>query len=112
MQKELIFKRNTNNCWYIDLPNWIGPKSALLMVGGAHNILEEFASKIGTDILKLKVSTDKIISPYILKRKSYTLTGGAFYDWHSEGDVWLCPVTLFVFSKYPKTISFVPVCTY
>lgn len=108
MQKELTFVKEDNK-WYIDLPNWVGPKSALLMVGGAHDILEDFGAIIGTKVVKLKVSTDSIISPYILKRRSYTITGGAFYDFTKEGDVWLCPVTLFVFGKYPKLISFVPI---
>lgn len=105
MQKELTFIKEDNK-WYIDLPNWIGPKSALLMVGGASDILEEFSSKLEADILKLKVSTKDIISSYILTRRNYTITGGAYYDFKGEGDVWLCPVTLFVFGKYPKLISF------
>lgn len=107
MQKELTFVKEGNS-WYIDLPNWVGPKSALLMVEGAHDILEGLSRERGTDTLKILVNTDKVISPLTLKRRSYTLTGGAFYDFSGEGDVWLCPVTLFVFKKYPKMISFMP----
>ena len=33
MQKELTFEKEGSS-WYIVLPNWVGPKSALLMVGG------------------------------------------------------------------------------
>lgn len=108
MQKELIFIKEQNN-WYIDLPNWIGPRSALLMVGGASHILNEISEKTNSNTLKLKVSTDKVISPYVLNRKNYTLTGGAYYNYRAEGDVWLCPVTLFVFGKYPKMISYIPI---
>lgn len=104
MQKELTFIKE-NGKWYIYLPKWPGPKSALTMVGGAHDILEEFGLKIKSNILHMVVSTDKIISPFILDRESYTLFGGAFYKFGSK-EVWLCPVTLAVFGKYPKCISF------
>lgn len=107
MQKELTFEKEGSS-WYIVLPNWVGPKSALLMVGGAHKILDEISDQMGKKVVKILVNTTKEISPYTLRRSSYTLTGGAFYDYRGEGDVWLCPVTLFVFSKYPKMISFQP----
>ena len=42
MQKELTFEKEGSS-WYIVLPNWVGPKSALLMVGGAHKILDEIS---------------------------------------------------------------------
>lgn len=108
MQKDLTFIK-TDDSWYIDLPNWVGPKHALLMVGGAHDILEDLSSKLGLTKLHIRVSTDEAISPYVLDRNEYTITGGAYYNFRGENDVWLCPVTLFVFGKYPKMISFL--CT-
>ena len=50
MQKELTFEKEGSS-WYIVLPNWVGPKSALLMVGGAHKILDEISDQMGIHIM-------------------------------------------------------------
>ncbi len=107
MKKQLTFKKEEDNKWYIDLPAWIGPHHALQMVCGADKMLD-LVSK-GQDVVTCDVTTSsKPIEDdgILLSRYEYTLTGGAYYHTNvpSITDVWLCPVTLFVYQKYPKYI--------
>ncbi len=104
MSRKLTFNKE-GNVWYIDLPSWPGPKHALSMVAGADDLLD-YASK-GKDTVTVDVTTssDEIEGEGIrMDRIDASLTGGATYKTNipSVPTAWLCPVTLFVFQKYPK----------
>ncbi len=112
------FYRNERG-WYIDLKWFPFNKEYLAMVAGADTLLDILAG--GEDEVTLQVSTS--VFPYadgvIEKHVSTGLSDGAFYFTrpgytHFKADeiqaeapmIWLCPVTLWVFLKYPKKIYY------
>ncbi len=111
--KYLFYKEEGR--WYIHLKYNIFPHRLLEMVAGADDILESLAQ--GKDKLILKIDTHVI--PYYdgkleLERK-LGIFKGAWYNNRAsfipkEGfkitDIWLCPVTLWVFLKYPERIYY------
>ena len=112
-KKIVSFKKVEGN-WYCDIKRW--PKKLFaqtLMVGNASKLIEEFSE--GNDYVKFETiisddCIDNIGLDYAeLVMKDSTLTGGAYY-WIEPSvmskTLWLCPVTLFVFKKYPKYIYF------
>lgn len=114
MRKYRFYKNELG--WFIGLKWFPFNKAYLAMVMGA-DILLDILSVNGSEV-NLQVSTSPI--PFydgILKRKQVLGTMlGAYYttDDGYEGkygvttvkSVWLCPVTLWVFLRYPKQIYF------
>lgn len=111
MKKNRFYKEDSGK-WYIDLPEWIEkglPKEDLEMVMGADTMLDmlsnnsdevtlRFSDKIGEDNYMHKVELAKF------EEDEY----GATYkviSFHDPIDVWLCPVTKFVFDgNFPDKI--------
>lgn len=101
--------------WFIDIKYFPFNKAYLAMIAGADDLLDLLAE--GKNEITLKISTSPI--PYsdgMLERHvKLGLFQGAFY-FSREGymnrgtsaieSVWLCPVTLWVFLKYPKKIYY------
>jgi hypothetical protein len=95
--------------WYIDLPEWKGPKANLEMVAGADDLLD-FLSR-GVDRVNVTFADEKIDNGFALKH-----IGGGVYevDMATDADIskaptsiWLCDVTRFIFEGvYPDTIYF------
>ena len=95
--------------WYIDLPEWKGPKANLEMVAGADDLLD-FLSR-GVDRVNVTFADEKIEGGFALKH-----TSGGVYDVDMATDrdtsaapksIWLCDVTKFIFNGvYPDTIYF------
>lgn len=119
------FYKNEENRWYIDLPEYIesgvGTIENLEMVCGA-DILLDIVSK-GRDRVKLEITTIKPVNyddfdsynELILISSNNDIYSGATYklveenNYNIKGDfeVWLCPVTLYVFNdEYPTSIWF------
>lgn len=74
------------------------------MVRGVHKVFEKTAK--GKARVTFEVNTKHDLGTNIMIKKKSTLTGGAYYDYNGM-EIWLCPVTLFVFwGKYPKVIYF------
>lgn len=103
-----------NKLWYCDIPHW--PRAFFdnaQMVGGAAGLLNTMA-KDKNEILIEVVFKEKHLSlpanHYNKARKTGSqLWRGAFYDVLSLdflSSIWICPVTLFVFGKYPEYIYF------
>lgn len=103
--------------WFIDLPSFPGPKAALAMVAGADTFLDLLAQ--GESEVILILSTTKIEGYEELHRTlihglniSDRGLGGADYliktykGQEYNHPMWLCPVTMYVFGKYPETIYF------
>ncbi len=107
MSRKLTFKKESDNNWYIDLPAWPGPHHALQMVAGADDLLDYVSEGRKTITVEVTTSNNPIEGDGILmSRYQYSLTGGAHYHTNVSNipHAWLCPVTLFVYQRYPKYI--------
>lgn len=95
--------------WYIDLPEWKGPKANLEMVAGADTLLDYLSR--GVDRVNVTFADEKIDNGFVLKH-----TKGGVYDVEMATDadtsaapksIWLCEVTKFIFEgNYPDMIYF------
>ena len=107
---DLKFNHESDNSWYIDLPHWPFSHANLQMVAGADTLCEIMSEDDQTaNVNVIASSTEQDLPDYVcLERTDYTITGGAHYNVHNceeyNGNIWLCPVTLFVMQKYPKYI--------
>ena len=113
-KKKIVSFKKVDGKWYCDIKRW--PKALFaqtLMVGNASKLIEELSN--GDDYVRFETIASNVWIPninqeYIELMMAYSsLTGGAHYwiqpDITSE-TLWLCPVTLFVYKKYPSYIYF------
>ena len=106
---ELTFVQDPDGRWYIDIP-WDGNRSNLEMVAGSDRLLSHIAK--GDNKVTLQVILDYIDDDngyIILDRFRKSLAGGASYTVSNarfKEPIWICPVTLCVLGRYPKTIYF------
>lgn len=104
--KTLKFNRE-GKLWYIDLPEWTGPQSALLMVAGADKLLDRLCRENNT--VSLLVSEEDPKSPGFEKMSKMIetpLVGGAVYL-TSYWPIWLCEVTRYVYDgKMPDVLYY------
>lgn len=107
--------------WYIDLPEFLeqglGTRANLLMVDGADTFLDELSNngdnvRVQIDTLpydgmqhhleKTRMGLDK---EYLAMKGHAPVEYGAYYQDGASGHVlWLCPVTEYVFGRYPENI--------
>lgn len=103
--------------WYADLPEYIqagGTKEDCEMVCGADEWLEIISQ--GESEVTLRIDSEPFEAAEFLKLESVdtdALFEGAYYRVqsykgidYSHRNMWLCPVTLFVFGKYPDKIYY------
>lgn len=110
-----------NGLWFIDLPEFLeqglGTKANLLMVDGADTYLDGLSNngdnvKVQIDTLpyngmqnhltKIRMGLDK---DYLSMIGHAPVEYGAYYQDNASGHVlWLCPVTEYVFGRYPEDI--------
>jgi hypothetical protein len=95
--------------WYIDLPEWRGPKANLEMVQGADTLLEILAN--GNE--RVNVTFSNFLSPSFQPEIKLTHMQNGDYELTKlnndlmtlPNEIWLCGVTQFVFqSDYPDFI--------
>ena len=117
-----FYKENTGR-WYADLPTYPGEKSELEMVLGADKMLDFYAQEENEITLTLSsiplqglcdiITLENLGLPKTLDQTFYDdneINLGATYKVHSiklidfDFNLWLCPVTLFVFGEYPQNI--------
>ena len=107
---KIRFYRKENR-WYAYLPEYLeqgGTEEECEMVAGADDWLD-FLSKNG-DSVTLEISDKDSLTEKIVLYEEDEF--GATYIAHTykEEDInqilWLCPVTVFVFGYYPKTIYY------
>ena len=102
--------KEQDNRWYIDLPEWTDqglPKEALEMVLGADNFLD-ILSNNGNEVT-VTFSTEPFEgSLYELSKReedengaTYVVTNVLMYPCTTL-EMWLCPVTTFIFNEYPN----------
>lgn len=97
---------NEGGQWYIDLPEWRGPKGDLAMVAGADKLLDRLSE--GRPAITLTLDTEPFDGCDVLTKVVNTpFIGGATYR-HNNKLLWLCKVTSFVFGYMPKKIYFKP----
>lgn len=102
---------NRDGSWYADLPEYIesgGTEADCLMVSGADTWLD-FLSNYGDNIV-LELSAEEPLTHSITKihEDDFGATYMA-YEYNEKPinhQMWLCPVTLFVFGNYPQTIYY------
>ena len=101
----LKFEKDSNNKWYVVLPEWDGPQEDLEMVCGADTMLDILAQE--SFAIKLTISETEFENSTIQLHFNREENEGAWYDLKSEFfnfEVWLCYVTKFVFKSLPKII--------
>ena len=104
------FYKEQDGRWYIDLPEYIeqgGTKEELEMVLGA----DTFLDMISEGEEKINVSFSEQIFDnfaFTLEKKEQDEYGATYYIssfFEQNFDLWLCPVTKFVFGGYyPQTL--------
>jgi len=109
MKKIKFYKKE--NKWYAHLPAYIeqgGTEEECEMVAGADDWLDRL-SNYGDDATLLLSDSDPLSERIVLYESDEF---GATYIAHTykEEDInqilWLCPVTVFVFGKYPDIIYY------
>jgi hypothetical protein len=117
------FIKENDGTWFIDLPQYPGPKEDLQMVLGADLLLDDLASgnlkhrvdgkvELWLELSSMYITDGDVLIkddkmnfvPKELKQYVEEL-GGAFYH-KSQKSIWLCNVTEFVFGKFPSQIWF------
>jgi len=96
--------------WYIDLPEWQGPRANLEMVAGADTMLEVFAQgQERVNVTFTNYETHEISPDLLLMHLgggTYSVTKMNENFSEAPDRIWLCGVTKFVFnSEYPDVLS-------
>jgi hypothetical protein len=115
MTETIKFYKTKENRWYAHLPEYLeegGSIEECEMVAGADIWLDIISDNNNEIILKLS-DTKQLAEKIVLYDTDLSQPNlGATYIAHvyKEKDynviMWLCPVTLFVFDKYPKVIYY------
>ena len=107
------FYKESDNRWYVDLPEWEGPKANLEMVMGADVMLDILAQGEGEVTLNMSKEPEPGLSEMLcFLKETPDLGEGAYYHMESyielefNLDIWLCDVTKFVFGEFPTIIYF------
>lgn len=106
MIRTFNFYKEDDGKWYVDLPEWTGPKEDLEMVLGADVLLDILAN--GYHDVSVKFGDEPFEGAKILTYDHNEEIDG-FYNndaWHGPSTIWLCHVTQFVFGKYPEKIYY------
>jgi hypothetical protein len=106
MTHTIKFYREDNR-WYADLPEFIeqgGSKEACEMVAGADTWLEELGGEKGWIVLTVSDKRKCYFDRYLALQE--VDENGATYKTDTGHELWLCPVTLFVFNQYPQMIYY------
>jgi hypothetical protein len=96
--------------WYIDLPEYDGSRDDLRMVAGADTWLDMLSGN--SHRVNLRISLEQPLANHLDRMFQIPVIGGAYYKAKRYNGVtanhmmWLCPVTLFVFGKYPASIYY------
>lgn len=108
-----------NNRWYIDLPEWTGDHEDLEMVAGADKLCEQLSKNGKTLIIDINSSDTYSVNVEEINLIKKSEDCGATYEvqdntWVINPDfentvdveeIWICPVTKYVFGEYPKYIK-------
>lgn len=110
MKQLFRFYKTPEDKWYIDLPEWTGPISALEMVEGADDMLDKASNNTNECFLELSdTDFEGADSIQLIENLRDSIGGGYYYMETYKGEtinhrMWLCEVTEFVFGGLPETI--------
>lgn len=110
--KELKFVKETSGRWYVELPDWTGPKSDLEMVCGADTMLDYISEGEYETTLIASENDFSDSNKLTFIKMADELGNGAFYKIEDyKGlefslEMWLCDVLKFVFGGFPEVIYF------
>lgn len=112
----MIYRFYKNNKgWFIDLPSYPFSQAHLAMVKGADVLLDQLAENMSEVWLEGSTQPIHEYTDVLDRVKKLGLTKGAVYKGNNiqipytilgNNNLWLCPVTLFVFGHYPKKIYY------
>jgi hypothetical protein len=108
------FYREPTGQWYVDLPEYPGPKADLQMVAGADTFLDKLGGN--SNIVSLTVSEEPFEGSEhlrLIKECTSDIGGGDYVVENYKGEeinheMWLCEVMRYVFDKMPEEIYFTP----
>jgi hypothetical protein len=110
--RTLTFNKESDNRWYVDLPEWEGPKADLEMVSGADTMLDIISQGDGTTTLYMDTEYHDGFEILHFDKLATELGNGAYYTMEKyqgiefDLEMWLCDVTKFVFDEFPTKIYF------
>lgn len=113
MDIKVLFYKNSDEEWYLDLPSWTGDPKDLQLIKGADTWLDLIGS--GSSTIHMALSDQKFNGAEILKLlriPDQNLGGGGVYYLASYKrqkvglELWLCDVTRFIFHQLPQKIYF------
>lgn len=97
--------------WWVDIKPWFLPKRLLIMYPSAENWLDIIGK--GKDEITIEVSTSHFPDAEALWRQEFAgIVRGTLYvaktyqNTETNHPVLLCPVTVYVFGRYPKVIYY------
>lgn len=103
----LRFYRDADG-WFVDLPNWPGPKAALAMVEGADTFLERLGKRNPEVLIEISTQLQPEAEWFSLHyAEAHPYGDGAYYHTPHFGHnhyMWLCAVTEFVLGRMPEVI--------
>jgi hypothetical protein len=103
----LRFYRDADG-WFVDLPNWPGPKAALAMVEGADTFLERLGKRNPEVLVEITTKPQPEAEWFSLHyAEAHPYGDGAYYSTPHFGHnhyMWLCGVTEFVLGRMPEVI--------
>ena len=115
------FYKSSKGTWWIDLPLYPFNKDNLQMVAGADDLLDILSDGGGEVYLKLSTKPLWLYDEKLTKIEQKGFFNGAIYEtektplfneyFEDYDRVWICPVTLWVFLRYPKEIYIKKVLT-
>lgn len=110
IEQPLRFYREESGRWYVDLPEYPGPKGDLQMVAGAESML--------SIISQGRVECTLVVSEYPFENAEVLRLVTGYQGEHGDyvleqyhgavinHKMWLCPVITFVFGRLPDVIYF------
>lgn len=113
MVQDFRFYKELDGRWYVEIPEWKGPKEDLEMVQGADSMLELISGDAKECYLTFADVPFEGAEVLVLEHvREPNLGGGGDYFLHKyEGEttllrLWLCEVTNYVFKGLPEQIFF------
>ncbi len=108
--ERLKFYKETDNRWYVDLPNWTGTKAELEMVAGADTMLDYMAEDTNEVTLCISEEPFEGSDELAFLNNADDIGEGAYYKLSIYKGIdinlkmWLCNVTSWFFGKFPQSI--------
>jgi len=97
--------------WWVDIKPWAFPKRLLIMYSSAEKWLDKIAK--GKTEITITTSTKNFLNAELLYRYKFegpiqgtTYIAKSYKKIKSNHKILLCPVTLYVFGRYPKIIYY------